>query len=225
MLDRLRRMAEDRPSVDVTLDQSHATPETALRRALYLRECDVLGRDLLLLGDDDLTSLAIGLLRGHVRASGRLAVAEVDPRLVDFLVRISGAEGFGIEARLHDLRDPLPEPLAETFDAFLTDPPYTPDGLRLFLSRGIRALRPGGGRQVFVCFGPKSPDEQLGVLRAIGGLGLAITEMHPTFNRYIGAQMLGGVSAMIRAVSAGEPPISDSRYDGPIYTADRKREM
>jgi predicted methyltransferase/DNA-directed RNA polymerase subunit RPC12/RpoP len=51
------------PVVDTTLDQSHGTPETALRRALAMYQEGALeGRDILLLGDDDLVSVAIGLL-------------------------------------------------------------------------------------------------------------------------------------------------------------------
>lgn len=220
----LREMAAGRPPVDVTLDQSHAAPETALRRALYLRECEALDRDLLILGDDDLTSLAVGLLRRRLRLRGRLAVAEIDPRLVAYLRRVSDAEGFTVEVFSHDLRDPLPPPLLGAFDAFFTDPPYTLEGLRLFVSRGVSALRPGLGRQAFLCFGHKSPDEGREAVRAISDAGLGIVEMRPAFNRYEGAQLLAGVSAMIRAVttSCAAPP--EGRYRGPLYTADKKQQ-
>jgi predicted methyltransferase len=221
LLDDLRRMASDRPPVDVTLDQSHAAPETALRRALYLREGEALDRDLLILGDDDLTSLAVGLLRRRLRLRGRLAVTEIDPRLVAYLRGVSDAEGFDMEVHAHDLRNPLPAPLLAAFDAFLTDPPYTLEGLRLFVSRGVSALRPGVGRQAFVCFGHKSPDEQREVVEAISDAGLGIVEMRPAFNRYIGAQLLAGVSAMVRAITTSHTVPLKGRYDGHLYTADR----
>ncbi|MSS70445.1 MAG: putative methyltransferase [Candidatus Latescibacteria bacterium] len=221
LLYRLREMAADRPAVDVTLDQSHAAPETALRRALYLRESEALDRDLLVLGDDDLTSLAVGLLRRQLHLKGRLAVAEIDPRLVACLRRVSDAEGFDIEVHPHDLRAPLPGPLIGTFDAFLTDPPYTLEGLRLFVSRGGSALRPGVGRQAFICFGHRSPDEQREVVRTISDAGLGIVEMRPAFNRYDGAQLLAGVSAMIRAVTTSHTVPPEDPYNGPLYTADK----
>ncbi len=224
LLDRLREMARVRPGVDVKLDQSHATPETALRRALYLRECEALDRDLLILGDDDLTSLAVGLLRSRTGGGGRLAVAETDARLTAYLCHVSEAEGFGAEVCAHDLRDPLPGTLAGAFDAFLTDPPYTLEGLDLFVRRGVSALRSGAGRQAFIAFGPKSPDEQRGVLQTLTDAGLGVVEMRPTFNRYDGAQMLAGVSGMIRAVTTSRVPATGGRYDGPLYTADKKRE-
>ncbi len=222
LLHPLREMAAGRPAVDVTLDQSHAAPETALRRALYLRECEALDRDLLVLGDDDLTSLAVGLLRRRLSLRGRLAVAEVDPRLVTYLRRVSDAEEFAVEVVPHDLRDPFPPPLLGAFDAFFTDPPYTLEGLRLFVLRGVSALRPGVGRQAFLCFGHKSPDEGREAVRAISDAGLGIVEMRPAFNRYDGAQLLAGVSAMIRAVTTSQAATPEGRYHGPLYTADHR---
>src|SRR2546426_257376 len=50
----LKRHFEQNPRVDVTLDQSHCTPETNLRRVAYMHEHGALdGKDVLVLGDDD----------------------------------------------------------------------------------------------------------------------------------------------------------------------------
>lgn len=223
LLDRLRALASARPAADASLDQSHATAETALRRALYLRECDALGRDLIFLGDDDLVSLAVGLLRKHAGDGGAMAVVEVDPRLVGYLREVSGREGFDIVIHPQDLRDPLPGALGARFDAFATDPPYTQEGLKLFVRRGVSALRKGGGRQAFIAFGPKSPDEQRRAVETITDAGLGIVEMRPTFNRYDGAQLLGGVSAMVRAVTTSHTPPELGRYEGPVYTAQMRK--
>lgn len=63
LLARLEAVHRANPAVDTTLDQSHGTPETALRRALAMvREGALEGKDVLILGDDDLVSVAIGLL-------------------------------------------------------------------------------------------------------------------------------------------------------------------
>ena len=149
-------------------------------------------------------------------------VVEGDARLTDYLRHVSDAEGFGAEVHAHDLRDPLPEGLAGAFDAFLTDPPYTVEGLRLFVRRGVSALRKGVGRQAFVAFGHKSPDEQRAVVQTVTAAGLGVVEMRPAFNRYVGAQLLAGISAMIRAVTTSRLPEMEARYDGPLYTADKK---
>jgi predicted methyltransferase len=218
--------ASRRPEVDQTLDQSHATCETAIRRAVYLYENDALeGRSLLFLGDDDLTSLSVALV---ARALGmgliEMVVADVDPRLVTFINDTASAEGLSIEAFHHDLRSPLPTERTGRFDAFFTDPPYTLDGLALFVSRGVEALIPEVGKQGFVCFGRRSPAETFGMVDRILRSGLAPVEILPTFNDYVGAQLLAGQSQMIRCVSTGSgEPIVLGRYDGPIYTADFRK--
>ncbi|MDA0748124.1 MAG: bis-aminopropyl spermidine synthase family protein [bacterium] len=221
---RMSEICAQRPRVDVRLDQSHATPETALRRAIYLYENDALeGRDVLVLGDDDLTSLAIGILVGALGLRlSRLTVVEVDERLVDFLKHAAGE--FPVEVVQANLREELPQDLRGQFDVFLTDPPYTLPGLDLFVSRGVEALRPGGGQQVFLCYGNRTPEEAASAVASVAQMGLAPVEILPDFNQYVGAQVLAGVSQMIRAVSTPQAVahVQDA-YCGPLYTADLKR--
>ena len=223
---RFADIVERRPGVDVKLDQSHATPETILRRAVYLYEHDALeGRNLLVLGDDDLTSVAVGLLAQHLEiVLGQVVVIECDERLVDFLGVISEREGLPITVIARDLREDIPSDLRGQMDVFFTDPPYTLSGLSLFVSRGAAALVPEVGKQGFVSFGRRSPDE---TARAIGSLiemGFAPVEIIPDFNEYVGAQVLGGVSQMMRLISTGKPqPLVTGTYRGALYTADYKR--
>jgi predicted methyltransferase len=218
-------LGEKRPKVDVKLDQSHATPETVLKRAVYLYEHDAIeGRDVLFLGDDDLTSLAVGLFAAHCGISVRLTVLEFDHRLVDYLQVAAEQARLPLRVLAHDLREEIPGDFIGRFDTFLTDPPYTRSGLNLFVSRGARALRPMVGKQGFVCFGRRSPAETAGAIGALVEMGFAPVEILPTFNQYVGAQVLGGVSQMVRLVAAGVlTPSVHGTYLGPLYTADNKR--
>lgn len=223
---RMEAWGERRPAVDVRLDQSHATAETALRRAVFLYEHDGLeGRDVLILGDDDLTSLAIGLLADFFGISvRRVVVLECDPRLVAFLNAASRETGQAVEAVEHDLRAELPADLLAGFDVFFTDPPYTLPGLSLFVSRGAAGLRPEVGKQGIVSFGSRRPDETASAVRTITETGLAPVEVIPDFNRYVGAQMLAGVSHLIRTVATARlTPRVNGFYEGSLYTADRSR--
>ena len=224
VLRRMSQVCDGRPSVDRTLDQSHATPETALRRALYLYENDALeGRDIVILGDDDLTSLAVGFLSEFLDLrTGRLVILEVDQRLVSYISETAGHLGLDVEPVEHDLREPLPTDLTGPFDVFFTDPPYTLMGLELFVSRGIEALRPEVGKQGYVSFGRRTPGDSASVIGALADMGLAPVEIVPDFNRYEGSQLLGGVSQMIRTVATSTLS-SHVRgpYSGPLYTGDR----
>lgn len=52
-----------RPQADVTLDQSKSSVDTSLKRAmLCLKNYDLIGKNILCLGDDDLVSIALGFL-------------------------------------------------------------------------------------------------------------------------------------------------------------------
>jgi len=224
--EQLADIAENRPKVDVKLDQSHATPETVLKRAVYLYEHDALeGRHLLIVGDDDLTSIAVGLLARHLDiVLGHVVVLEYDRRLVNFLDEVVEKEGLSITVMAHDLREDIPPDLCNQFDVFLTDPPYTLPGLALFASRGISALMPEVGKQGFVCFGRRTPAETASAIGSLVEMGFAPVEILPDFNEYIGAQVLGGVSQMIRLVSTGAlKPAVTGTYQGTLYTAQRKR--
>src|SRR3954447_15874541 len=62
-VERLAEIVKRAPSVDVTLDQAPCSPDTAIRRALLMLQNGALeGKRVLLLGDDDSVSIAIGLL-------------------------------------------------------------------------------------------------------------------------------------------------------------------
>ncbi|HMA32834.1 MAG TPA: bis-aminopropyl spermidine synthase family protein [Chloroflexia bacterium] len=216
------------PTVDVTLDQSHCTPETNLRRVLYMQTQGALaGKAVLLLGDDDSVSLAIGLVgrllspQGGGHLARRLCVVDSDARILEHIRQAAAAADLTIETVEHNLRDPLPESLLGAFDTVATDPPYTPAGLDLFLSRAVSALAPEQGRQIFLSFGHRAPAEQAALQESLTGLGLAMVEVIPGFNEYQGAGILAGVSQMIHLLStpASRPRVS-GRYSGPLYTGE-----
>jgi predicted methyltransferase len=225
----LRRRWGTLPPADVTLDQAHSLPESAMRRALYMAESGALdGRAILCLGDDDGISLALGLLLRSRRYSdaavrSHLVVVDCDRRLLDWISETAAALDVTIECMAHNLREPLPTALRGAFDVFETDPPYTPEGLRLFLARAVEALRPATALGGFVSYAHRAPAEQQEVVRTLLAAGFAIDEILPNFNEYIGAGILGNRSQLLRVSCAAAlvPPLRGT-YAGPLYTADRR---
>jgi predicted methyltransferase len=218
ILEKLQEYSSRRPSADPKLDQAHATPETALHRALYMLEGGSLaGRNALFLGDDDLTSIAAGLLN----VAKGITVVDIDGRLLETIGGISEEEDLCIVCVLQDLREPLQEKLRGAFDTFLTDPPYTTPGLELFLSRGIQALRWRKTSTAYLAYPDKPPLEMLEVHGAINWMGLFVDELIPRFNLYIGAEILGNTTSMFRLVVTGEArPIITGPFQGGIYTGE-----
>jgi predicted methyltransferase len=224
LLAEMKQIAWAAPPARPELDQCHCTPETKLRRVLALHEADALvGRRVLFLGDDDLTSLAIERVvrrLGSTASIARLAVVDVDPAVVEHVSRALAAAPFPMLCLELDLRDPLPPSLRGAFDTVVTDPPYTVAGARLFLARAAEALDATGG-DVFFSFGSRRPGVALLVQRAIAELGFTIVRVQRDFNEYVGAGVLGGTSSLYHLSAASElRRVVADRYDGPLYTAD-----
>jgi len=222
VVDRLAALTTDAPPVDVTLDQCPCTPETALLRALLMLKNGALeGRRVLVLGDDDSVSVAIGMVGRALRKSDLtrgVTVIESDPRRVAFLRAAADREALAIDVVEHDLRAPLPATLAHAFDVVATDPPYTLAGAELFLGRAGEALRGDGA--CYFSF-TRWPAAQLADLqRVILDLGFAVRAVHPDFNHYLGASVLGNVGDLFELDQVRAPVGALPTWTGALYTAE-----
>jgi predicted methyltransferase len=223
----LQPVADGMPGAKAELDQTHCTVETKLARVLRLHQSRALaGQRILLLGDDDLISVAIArfaALTGSAAAIRRLVVVDADADILRWIDQQVAGTGTVVETVEHDLRRPLPSSLTGAFDVVLTDPPYTVAGAELFLSRAVSALAPQPGRHVFFSFGARRPDETVAVQHAMAEMGLAVRSLAPGFNEYLGAGVLAGTSNLYHLrTAAGARPLIEDAYDGPIYTADNR---
>jgi N4-bis(aminopropyl)spermidine synthase len=223
----LQRAADGAPGARAELDQTHCTVATKISRVLRLHEAHALaGGRILVLGDDDLISVALAQFAawsGTPAAIRRLTVVDTDADVLAWIASQTEGTGVPMELVQHDLRRPLPGPVTRAFDVVFTDPPYTLTGAGLFLSRAVSALAAEPGRHVFFSFGARRPDETLAVQRAIAAMGLAVRSLTAGFNEYLGAGVLGGTSNLyhLRSTSATRPLI-EGEYNGPLYTADSR---
>lgn len=220
----LERRIANAPPLRTDLDQCHCTVDTKLRRVLALHEADALvGRRVLLLGDDDLVSVGLEAVIhsfGSSATVAELAVLDVDPGVIRFVRRELAGAPFPVSCIRHDLRQPLPPALTGAFDTVATDPPFTVEGAVLFLSRAADALA-GPGADVLLSFGSKRPGAALAIQRAIADMGFAIRRLVRDFNEYVGAGVLGGTSHLYHLAATSElRPLVAGRFDGPLYTAD-----
>ncbi|GAA0225923.1 bis-aminopropyl spermidine synthase family protein [Cryptosporangium japonicum] len=187
LLAEVTRVRASAPPPRRALDHVAATPETAVRRALWLdAHFDLDGAHLLCVGDHDLTAAATCLLRPTLTAT----VVDVDERLLAYIDSL----GLGIRCVFGDLRFGLPAAAAGRAALAFTDPPYTPDGIGLFLERAIEGLTPGGRILLAYGYSPRTPALGLAVQRTFGELELAVQAQWPAFSRYDGAQAIGSAS-------------------------------
>jgi len=147
LLKHFQRISRDRPKPRAEYDQAYMTPaSTVARVALLGGRGDLVGKRLIVLGDDDLVGLAAALSGGPTQ----ITVLEIDEELVTFIEEAKGRLGLeNLDVRVHDLREPLPPELEGAYDTFVTDPPESFEGCTLFLSRGLSALKGVGSAGYF----------------------------------------------------------------------------
>lgn len=228
----LERLFLLRPAANAQIDQSKCTPETSLRRAvLCLKQSALIGKKIVCIGDDDLVSVSIGLLLNRLfPAGGHTAtvvdVLDIDERFLRYIDAVAKEQDLPIRCRQVDFREPLPENLHGQYDCFFTDPPYTLQGMGLFLSRGIQALKREKGLYVFLSFAHKSPAFTLAMQRELVRMGLTVGANFPRFNAYEAAEMIAGRSQMfiLRTTDQTQPEFTGAFADA-LYTGEVKRTL
>ena len=232
-LNDIRSYLDNRPSPEFALDQSHADFSTVLKKTLYLlKKGDIEGRKIIFLGDDDFISLAVGL----TKLANEITVVDIDNRVLNFLSKTArklSIDNFNVLN--HDLRESIPKKIINKYDVVVMDPPYTNEGLRLFLKRAKQVLKsdiiiddnshPLVGKKCVLSFGNKPPNEMQKLQMSILDHGFIITEMIPDFNHYKGASIIGQFSHLYYLQTVADP---ESKYKfsftpGPIYTSEVKK--
>jgi len=183
LLKMFKEVTEGRPEPLLEFDQGYLTPESTIARVAFAdRKGDLRGKKVIVLGDDDLLSLALGL-------SGlpeQITVLEIDERLVRFIEKASKEKGLKVEVRRHDLRHPLPSDLLAQFDTFFTDPVETLQGLEVFLGRGIASLKGVGCAGYFGLTTAESSFKKWREIEKmlVDGFGVLITDILSDFSLY-----------------------------------------
>lgn len=174
---------KNRPPAIHQYDQGYVTPENTFARvALADDRGDLRGKKVVVLGDDDLMSIALALSG----LPAKVTILEIDERLVNFIRDVSEKYNLNIDARVHDLRQPLPEDVVGAYDTFFTDPPETVEAIKAFVGRGVATLK---GPRCAGYFGVTRRESSLDKWRKIQevliNMGLVITDLLHNFNEYV----------------------------------------
>lgn len=212
VLDRLEELVAKAPRARLQLDHVSATPETVLRRALLLgARFWLTGAKVLCVGDHDLTSLAVRL----VHPEAEVTVVDIDDRILAYI----DAQNLGVRTHWADLRLGIP---ASAHDLAITDPPYTPEGVGLFVARAVEGLTDDGRVLLAYGAGERMPMLAFKVQQSLSDLNLAYEAIYPDFNRYFGAEAIGSAADLyiLRPTTKTRPAVSArvDRYGTAIYT-------
>lgn len=194
-LDLFLQIKEGRPQPKRELDQFLATPETVIKRALYLQHNNELyKRKILLLGDDDLTSVSIALLN----VADKIQVVDIDSEVLNTIQTTADKYDLPIEVEQTDFRNSNLEQFNGQFDVVFTDPPYTSAGISLFLDKAIRSVRLRNSSSIYFCYGnsPRAVERTLAVQKTVLSKELALFALEKNFNQYSGAESIGNGSSL-----------------------------
>lgn len=183
VLDDFSKIFLNRPKETAEFDQGVVPPENSLRRAEFLYERgDLEGREILLLGDDDLTSIVLSL----TRLPKEVKVIEIDQRIVDYINEVAKEYKLNVSAETYNASDPLPGHLLRQFDVFLTDPVETVKGTLLFISRCAQGLKRKGSSGYFgLSHYESSLKKWYEIEKGLLNMNFVITDVLRDFNEYL----------------------------------------
>lgn len=195
----LETIFDNRPEVDVTVDQSNCTLETSLKRATYILKNEMrLNENLLCVGDDDLVSIANAFVYRYVfndqPHSFITTVLDCDIRILEYIHSIAQTYNLPIDCMRHNLLECLPTCVIGKSTSVITDPPYTLQGFITFVTSGVLTIKNKQAANIYVSFGKKVIEDKLKIQQFLSTSNILIDKILENFNRYVGAQMLGGLS-------------------------------
>ncbi len=213
-----------RPHPEYKYDQSLSTPETVIKRALLmLRNGDVEGKKIVILGDDD----GVSLVLGYLQCAKKIFVVDIDSRVLEYINSFTQKNNLSdvLNTQLWDIRTSFPKKWWHCFNTFEMDPPYTVVGFKLFVDQALTLLDPMKGGRGYISFGVKSPHETWACQQHLLEAGFSIEEFHPAFNRYHGATILGNTSNLYVTSSVPQKlRLFETKHPKTaIYTFDEKK--
>ena len=114
------------------------------------------------------------------------------------IARVAAERDLPITTAFADLRLGLPPAYAGRADLAFTDPPYTPEGVGLFVTRALVGLRRSGQERVAIAYGfsPHQLTRGFRTQSALHELRLVLEAVLPRFNRFDGAEAIGAAAAL-----------------------------
>lgn len=136
---RFKSYYDTKPKNIPEFDQGSMGCKDVLKRLVFIYDKgDLCNTRILILGDDDVLSIAIAM----TGLPQEIVVLDIDERLVYYIQDVSSKEHLNIETKVYNIGNKMP--LSKKMDVFISDPVESLFGIKLFLSRGISLLANGG---------------------------------------------------------------------------------
>lgn len=176
-----KRIVRERPSPTKTFFQGYMQESDVIARVAFMHyNNDLNQKKILLIGDDDLVSIALAL----TRLPSRVLVLDIDERIGNFIEDVSKRYKLGIEFQKYNVADPLPKKLLGKFDVFSSEPLETLTGLKAFLLRGICSLKKNSAGYFGLTHAEASLEKWLKIEKFLTRMNCVITDLIAGFSIY-----------------------------------------
>ncbi|MBC7108633.1 MAG: bis-aminopropyl spermidine synthase family protein [Methanomassiliicoccales archaeon] len=181
ILEEFKEITKTRPQPTFDYFQGYMDEIDVISRvALMHYYNDLHNKDFVLIGDDDLLSIALSL----TNLPSRICVLDIDERIGSYLTQLNKERGFDIEFRRYNVAEPLPDDLIRKFDVFSSEPLETISGLKAFIGRGVSCLGAGGVGYFGLTVAEASHEKWLKIEKMLANGNCVITDLIRGFSRY-----------------------------------------
>jgi len=175
----MKKIWESKPKPTLLFDQRPVTLKTSLKRVAYfLNNNDVYQKNIVFLGDDDLTGICLALANKDCNVT----VLDADKRLIDFINDIAQKYKLKINARVLNVMNKIPKDLRMKFYVLITDPTPEKIPFTVFMNAAIDLLKKEG--VLYTSIYSSAMMKNMDLQRIITDMGLYITEMISGFTHY-----------------------------------------
>lgn len=132
-----------------------------------------------MLGDDDLTSIALALLK----LDCEVVAVDADERLIQYINEVAKKYDLNLKGSIYNALNDTSEELKGKFDVLMTDPTPEKIPFTLFMNRAIE-LTKGEGSIIYTSIYSSAMKKTLDLQRIITDMNLYITDIIPRFTEY-----------------------------------------
>jgi predicted methyltransferase len=181
ILNEFKNIVKNRPDPTLKFFQGYMKEYDVVARVAFMHfNNDLYNKQFILIGDDDLLSIALSL----TDLPSRICVLDVDKRLGEYIKKINQEYKFEIEFYEYNITEPLPENLINQFDVFSSEPLESLSGLKAFIERGICCLKNEGVGYFGLTTAEASLQKWLKIEKFLTKMNCVITNIIKGFSRY-----------------------------------------
>ncbi|MEM3538290.1 MAG: bis-aminopropyl spermidine synthase family protein [Nitrososphaerales archaeon] len=181
ILEQFKEIVKDRPTPNLKFYQGYMREYDVIARVGLMHfHNDLLDKEFLLIGDDDLLSIALSL----TKLPSRVLVLDVDERIGKFIRKVNKDYRLEIEFQKYNVSDPLPRNLVGKFDVFSSEPLETASGLKAFICRGVSCLKDEGVGYFGLSTAEASYKKWIKIQKILTKMNCVVTDIIRGFSKY-----------------------------------------